>query len=153
MSGQLIAASIVARPNSAPPGPRSGIKEGRVPEDWQAKPAKLRQKNHDASGRSKRARPNRARREPDGRFGDPRVRLPEPILAPTAGPGNRTRERAYPVLPFREDVLCLGPDGGLGRVRAGVADRHRSVGRASCSRRGSPARVRGFQPLAAFRCC
>ena len=49
MSGQLVDASIVAAPkqrNSR--AEKQAIKEGRVPAAWQAKPAKLRQKDRDA---------------------------------------------------------------------------------------------------------
>jgi IS5 family transposase len=49
MSGQLVDATIVSAPkqrNSRTE--KQAIKEGRVPEDWQNKPAKLRQKDCDA---------------------------------------------------------------------------------------------------------
>jgi IS5 family transposase len=49
MSGQLVDASIVAAPKQRNTrAEKQAIKEGRVPEDWQAKPAKLRQKDRDA---------------------------------------------------------------------------------------------------------
>ena len=49
MSGQLVDASIVAAPKQRnTQAEKQAIKEGRVPEDWQAKPAKLRQKDRDA---------------------------------------------------------------------------------------------------------
>jgi IS5 family transposase len=49
MSGQIVDASLVSAPkqrNTAEE--RQTIKEGRVPEDWKAKPAKLRHKDRDA---------------------------------------------------------------------------------------------------------
>ena len=49
MSGQIVDASLVAAPkqrNSA--AEKAEIKAGRIPEDWQDKPAKLRQKDRDA---------------------------------------------------------------------------------------------------------
>jgi transposase, IS5 family len=49
MSGQIVDASLVAAPkqrNTA--AEKADIKEGRVPEDWRDKPAKLRQKDRDA---------------------------------------------------------------------------------------------------------
>ncbi len=49
MSGQIIDATIVAAPkqrNTA--AEKKAIKEGRIPEGWKAKPAKLRQKDRDA---------------------------------------------------------------------------------------------------------
>ena len=49
MSGQLVDASIVAAPKQRNTrAEKQAIKEGRVPEDWQDKPAKLRQKDRDA---------------------------------------------------------------------------------------------------------
>jgi len=49
MSGQLVDASIVAAPKQRNTrAEKQAIKEGRVPADWQAKPAKLRQKDRDA---------------------------------------------------------------------------------------------------------
>jgi IS5 family transposase len=49
MSGQLVDASIVAAPKQRnTSAEKQAIKEGRVPQDWQDKPAKLRQKDRDA---------------------------------------------------------------------------------------------------------
>jgi len=49
MSGQLVDASIVAAPKQRnTKQEKQAIKEGRIPEGWQAKPAKLRQKDRDA---------------------------------------------------------------------------------------------------------
>jgi transposase, IS5 family len=49
MAGQLIDASIVAAPKQRnSKAEKQAIKEGRVPEGWQDKPAKLRQKDRDA---------------------------------------------------------------------------------------------------------
>jgi transposase, IS5 family len=49
MSGQLVDASIVAAPKQRNTGAeKQALKEGRIPEDWGAKPAKLRQKDRDA---------------------------------------------------------------------------------------------------------
>ena len=48
MSGQLVDASIVAAPKQRNTRPKQAIKGGRVPEDWQQKPARLRQKDRDA---------------------------------------------------------------------------------------------------------
>jgi transposase, IS5 family len=48
-SGQLVDATIVASPKQRnTKAEKQAIKEGRIPEDWQAKPAKLRQKDRDA---------------------------------------------------------------------------------------------------------
>ena len=49
MSGQLVDATIVSAPKQRnPDAEKQAIKEGRVPEGWQDKPAKLRQKDRDA---------------------------------------------------------------------------------------------------------
>jgi IS5 family transposase len=49
MSGQIIDASIVAAPKQRnTDGEKRDIKEGRIPPQWAAKPAKLRQKDRDA---------------------------------------------------------------------------------------------------------
>jgi IS5 family transposase len=49
MSGQLVDATIVAAPKQRNTRvEKQAIKDGRVPEDWQDQPAKLRQKDRDA---------------------------------------------------------------------------------------------------------
>jgi transposase, IS5 family len=49
MSGQIVDASLVPAPKQRnTDDEKKAIKEGRVPEDWTAKPAKLRQKDRDA---------------------------------------------------------------------------------------------------------
>jgi len=49
MSGQILDATIVPAPRQRnSDGEQQAIKEGRVPEDWRDKPAKLRQKDRDA---------------------------------------------------------------------------------------------------------
>jgi hypothetical protein len=49
MAGQIIYATIVAAPKQRnTEAEKEDIKEGRIPEDWKRKPAKLRQKDRDA---------------------------------------------------------------------------------------------------------
>lgn len=49
MSGQIVDASLVSAPKQRnTDDEKKAIKEGRVPEDWKASPAKLRQKDRDA---------------------------------------------------------------------------------------------------------
>jgi IS5 family transposase len=49
MSGQLVDASIVSAPKQRNTGAeKQALKEGRIPEEWQEKPAKLSQKDRDA---------------------------------------------------------------------------------------------------------
>ena len=51
MSGQLVDATIVAAPKQRNTrAEKQAIKDGRVPEAWQAKPAKLARKDRDARG-------------------------------------------------------------------------------------------------------
>src|SRR3546814_11084245 len=49
MSGQIVDASLIAAPKQRnTDDERKALKEGRVPEDWKAMPAKLRHKDRDA---------------------------------------------------------------------------------------------------------
>jgi transposase, IS5 family len=49
MSGQIVDASLISAPKQRnTDDEKKAIKAGQVPEDWQAKPAKLRQKDRDA---------------------------------------------------------------------------------------------------------
>ena len=49
MSGQIVDASLIAAPRHRNTNEeKAAIKEGRVPDDWKDKPAKLRQKDRDA---------------------------------------------------------------------------------------------------------
>jgi transposase, IS5 family len=64
MSGQLVDASIVAAPKQRNTrAEKQAIKEGRVPEAWQARPAKLRQKDRDARWTVKTTRAKPRERE------------------------------------------------------------------------------------------
>ena len=49
MSGQIVDASLIAAPRQRnTDDEKKAIKEGRIPEDWKDRPAKLRQKDRDA---------------------------------------------------------------------------------------------------------
>jgi transposase, IS5 family len=49
MSGQIVDASLIAAPRQRnTQEEKKAIKEGRIPEDWESNPAKLRQKDRDA---------------------------------------------------------------------------------------------------------
>ncbi|HSM19253.1 MAG TPA: transposase [Hyphomicrobiales bacterium] len=64
MGGQMIDASIIEAPrqrNTA--AEKDDLKAGRIPEDWAARPAKLRQKDRDGRWTLKRGR---RKRRPDG---------------------------------------------------------------------------------------
>jgi transposase len=62
MSGQIVDASLVAAPRQRnTDDEKKAIKEGRIPPNWKAKPAKLRHKDRDARWTVKFTKPNRAR--------------------------------------------------------------------------------------------
>jgi hypothetical protein len=62
MGGQVVDATIVAAPKQRnTKEEKQAIKEGRIPEDWKDKPAKLRQKDGDARWTVNTPRPSRAR--------------------------------------------------------------------------------------------
>jgi hypothetical protein len=49
MSGQIVDASLIAAPRQRnTQDEKKAIKDGRIPDDWKDKPAKLRQKDRDA---------------------------------------------------------------------------------------------------------
>ncbi|MGK2923657.1 MAG: IS5 family transposase [Methyloceanibacter sp.] len=64
MGGQMIDASIIAAPRQRnTDAEKDDLKAGRIPEDWTANPAKLRQKDRDGRWTLKRGR---RKRRPDG---------------------------------------------------------------------------------------
>jgi len=64
MGGQMIDASIIEAPRQRnTDAEKDDLKVGRIPEDWAAKPAKLRQKDRDGRWTLKRGR---RKRRPDG---------------------------------------------------------------------------------------
>src|SRR5919202_4881396 len=64
MSGQIVDASLIAAPKQRNTfEEKRAIKEGRVPDDWRSKPAKLRQKDRDARWTVKFSK---AKERPDG---------------------------------------------------------------------------------------
>src|SRR5215210_8438112 len=64
MRGQIVDASLIAAPKQRNTlEEKKAIKEGRVPEDWKSKPAKLRQKDRDARWTVKFSK---AKERPDG---------------------------------------------------------------------------------------
>ena len=62
MSGQIIDASIIAAPRQRnTDAEKSALKEGKIPDEWIAKPAKLAQKDRDARWTLKRAKARAAK--------------------------------------------------------------------------------------------
>ena len=124
MSGQLVDATIVAAPKQRNTrAEKQAIKDGRVPDDWQDKPAKLAQKGprcpldrQDDQGQVARGR------NADGRSGDPRVRLPEPHQRRSPPPADP------PLAGHRRRRACRGPPDRAARPRQhrlGCVGRHR----------------------------
>jgi transposase, IS5 family len=72
MSGQIVDASLIAAPRQRnTQDEKKAIKDGRIPDDWKDKPAKLRQKDRSLTERTVpspifRGR-DRRRREPPSR--------------------------------------------------------------------------------------
>lgn len=77
MGGQIVDASLIAAPKQRnTPVEKKDLKEGRIPEDWKARPARLRQKNRDARWTDKFSK---AKERPDG------SKPPVDIAIPTFG--------------------------------------------------------------------
>ena len=73
MSGQIVDASLIAAPRQRNTNDeKKAIKEGRIPDEWKEKPAKLRHKDRDARWTVKftKAKPHEDGSSP-GRSGDP----------------------------------------------------------------------------------
>lgn len=74
MSGQIVDASIVAAPKQRnTDDEKDALKEGRIPDGWKDKPAKLAQKDRNARWTMKRGR---VRRLEDGRPKGPEIMVP-----------------------------------------------------------------------------
>jgi transposase, IS5 family len=77
MSGQIIDATLVAAPRQRnDDDEKQALREGRIPEDWQANPHKLAQKDRDARWTLKRGR---AKKSADG-SGKPAVEIAIPVF-------------------------------------------------------------------------
>ena len=77
MSGQIIDASLIAAPKQRNnDDEKKAIREGRIPDEWKDKPAKLRQKDRDARWTVKFSK---AKERPDG------TKPPVDIAIPTFG--------------------------------------------------------------------
>ena len=64
MSGQIVDASIIAAPRQRnTDAEKAALKEGFVPADWAAQPAKLAQKDRDARWTLKRAKARKAKED------------------------------------------------------------------------------------------
>ena len=75
MSGQIIDASIIAAPRQRnTEDEKTALKEGRIPQDWAARPTKLAQKDRDARWTLKRAKARKA--GPDGQKAKVEIAIP-----------------------------------------------------------------------------
>ena len=84
MAGQIVDASLIAAPRQRnTQDEKKAIKDGRIPDDWKDKPAKLRQKDRDARWTVKYIEGQAARGWIDAarRSGDSGLRRSEPHLA------------------------------------------------------------------------
>ncbi len=76
MAGQIVNASLIAAPRQRnTEDEKKAIKDGRIPDNWKDKPAKLRQKNRDARWKVKYTK---AKRREDG--STPPVDLAIPVF-------------------------------------------------------------------------
>ena len=92
MSGQIVDASLIAAPRQRnTDDEKKAIKEGRIPDEWKDKPAKLRQKDRDARWTVKytKAKPREDGSTPPVDLAIPALRLSEPCL-------DRSRLRLHP---------------------------------------------------------
>jgi transposase, IS5 family len=115
MGGQIIDATLVAAPRQRnTQEEKTAIRQGRIPEDWKAKPAKLRQKDRDArwtvkfskaKERRRRLEAGRRHRYPDVRLSEPRLDRPPIRPDPPLGRDRRRslRGRAAARGPARQD--------------------------------------------------
>ena len=95
MSGQLVDATIVAAPKQRnTKAEKQALREGRIPDGWAEKPAKLRHKDRDARWTVKytKAKPDRDGEVPR-RHRDPGVRVPEPRRCRSTPPADPALDR------------------------------------------------------------
>ena len=86
MGGQIVDASLIAAPKqrNTEEEEKKAVKEGRIPETWKARPAKLRQKDRDARWTVKFSK---AKARPDGTV------PPVDIAIPTFGYQNHVKSK------------------------------------------------------------
>lgn len=119
MSGQIVDASLVSAPKQRnTTEERQAIKEGRVPEDWKGKPAKLRHKDRDARWTVKFTK---AKERADG------SRPPVDIAIPTFGYQNHIGIAARPD-PHLAGDKCRHLRGGGVAQRASQHNKHGTDG-------------------------
>ena len=114
MGGQIIDASLIAAPKQRnTEEEKKAIKDGRIPEDWKAKPAKLRHKDRDARWTVKFSK---AKARPDGTV------PPVDIAIPTFGYQNHVSIDREHGLIRRWDATDAAAYEGA-RLREGLLDK------------------------------
>ena len=114
MGGQIVDASLIAAPKQRnTEDEKKTIKEGRIPEDWKAKPAKLAHKDRDARWT---VRFSKARPKPDGTL------PPVDIAIPTFGYQNHVSiDREYGLIRRWDASDAAAYEGA--RLRQGLLDK------------------------------
>ena len=114
MGGQIVDASLIAAPKQRnTEEEKEAIKEGRIPEAWKAKPAKLRQKDRDARWTVKFSK---AKARPDGTV------PPVDIAIPTFGYQNHVSiDREHGLIRRWEATDAAAYEGA--RLREGLLDK------------------------------
>lgn len=114
MGGQIVDASLIAAPKQRnTEDEKKELKEGRIPEDWQARPAKLRQKDRDARWTVKFSK---AKERPDG------SKPPVDIAIPTFGYQNHISiDRRFGLIRKWQATDAAAYEGA--RLREGLLDK------------------------------
>jgi IS5 family transposase len=114
MGGQIVDASLISAPKQRnTEAEKAAIKEGRIPEDWKAKPAKLAHKDRDARWTVKFSK---AKPKPDGTM------PPVDIAIPTFGYQNHVSiDREYGLIRRWEATDAAAYEGA--RLREGLLDK------------------------------
>lgn len=114
MGGQIVDASLIAAPKQRnTEDEKNDLKEGRIPEDWKARPAKFRQKDRDARWTVKFSK---AKEQPDG--SKPLV----DIAIPTFGYQNHIAiDRRFGLIRKWQATDAAAYEGA--RLRAGLLDK------------------------------
>ena len=112
MGGQIVDATLVAAPKQRnTEDEKKAIKEGRIPEAWKAKPAKLRQKDRDARWTVKftKAKPREDGSTPPAtspsRSSATRTTSRSTAASASSAPGQATDAAAYEGARLREGLL------------------------------------------------
>jgi len=119
MSGQIVDASLIAAPKQRnTDDEKKAIKEGRIPDEWKDKPAKLRQKDRDARWTVKFSK---AKERPDG------TKPPVDIAIPTFGYQNHVSiDRGFGFIRKWMATDAAAYEGA--RLREGLLDKTNTAG-------------------------